>query len=317
MRHVGILIIILLIYATGYSQEAQWRGPNRDGRFPEINLLKKWPQPGPTMILKVANLGAGFSSPIFYNGIIYITGKKEDLDYLSAVDMSGKVRYSVSYGKAWVETYPETRCTPTLDSDRLYVISGLGELVCLNAKNGKIAFQYKYLSDDPGIQTGATNNTNSPLVRGNDIFISKGYDQYGVMLTVSEGGNSIREKWRTSVMDTHHGHYVYEGNYLYGSNWINNAQGNWICLDWDSGKVMYNETWHTKGSIVYADGMLYCYEERGGNVALVRPNPEKFEVVSSFAIKDGTGPHWAHPYIADKKLFIRHGEVLMVFDIKG
>ena len=42
---------------------------------------------------------------------------------------------------------------------------------------------------------------------------------------------------------------------------------------------------------------------------------DSHNIVSSFKIEHGTGPHWAHPYIADKKLLLRHGEVLMVFDI--
>ena len=78
---------------------------------------------------------------------------------------------------------------------------------------------------------------------------------------------------------------------------------------------MYEEKWITKGSIIYADGLLYCWEERSGNLALVKPNPKKFDIVSSFKIEYGTGPHWAHPSIAEGKLFMRHGEVLMVFDI--
>jgi hypothetical protein len=78
---------------------------------------------------------------------------------------------------------------------------------------------------------------------------------------------------------------------------------------------MYEEEWVTKGSIVSADGMLYCYEERSGNLALVKPNPDEFEVISTFKIEKGSGPHWAHPYIADGKLLVRHGDVLMVFDI--
>ena len=118
-------------------------------------------------------------------------------------------------------------------------------------------------------------------------------------------------------MDTHHGHYVYAGDYVFGSNWENNSKGKWICLEWYTGEVMYEEEWITKGSIVFADGLLYCYEERSGNVALVNPTPDKFDIISSFKIESGTGPHWAHPYIADGKLLIRHGDVLMVFEIKA
>jgi outer membrane protein assembly factor BamB len=64
-----------------------------------------------------------------------------------------------------------------------------------------------------------------------------------------------------------------------------------------------------------ADGLLYGYNERG-NVGLIKPDPKGFELISEFRIKKGSGPHWAHPFIADGKLFIRHGDVLMVYDIK-
>jgi outer membrane protein assembly factor BamB len=96
-----------------------------------------------------------------------------------------------------------------------------------------------------------------------------------------------------------------------------NSKGNWVCLEWETGEVMFEQEWITKGSIVSADGMLYCYEERSGNVALVKPNPEKFDVISTFNIQAGSGPHWAHPYIADGKLLMRHGNVLMIFNIKA
>jgi hypothetical protein len=62
--------------------------------------------------------------------------------------------------------------------------------------------------------------------------------------------------------------------------------------------------------------MLYIYSEQPGFVGLVKPNPEKFELVSSFQITEGNGPCWAHPTINDGRMYIRHGDVLMVYDIK-
>jgi outer membrane protein assembly factor BamB len=412
MRRSQILLFLLLLNAVSYAQEAQWRGPDRSGIFPEKGLLQKWPESGPQMIMKTADVGNGYSQPVLHDGVIYITGKKDENDILSAVNMRGEILYQVVYGKSWNNTYPETRSAPTIDGNRVYVISGMGELVCLeketgniiwkvnaheeyqgeihrwgvaesplivngivtytsggnltsvvafdkmtgknvwktpsiggartyvspvmynykdvrliiastsdyvigiNPKDGKVWWSYKYLPAD-GDGRGATNSTNSAIIRNNEIFISKGYDQYGVMLQVAADGKSVKEKWRTEVLDTHHGHYVNVGDYIYGSNWQNNSKGNWVCLQWDNGKVMYETEWITKGPIAYADGRLYCYEERSGNVALVNPTPEKFDIVSTFQIKEGTGPHWAHPYIKDGKLIMRHGDVLMVFDIKS
>jgi hypothetical protein len=53
----------------------------------------------------------------------------------------------------------------------------------------------------------------------------------------------------------------------------------------------------TKGSIIANDGMLYCYDEKRGNIALVKADPEKFEPVSSFRVPYGKGPYWSHPVI--------------------
>ena len=80
--------------------------------------------------------------------------------------------------------------------------------------------------------------------------------------------------------------------------------------------VMYEEKWMNKGSIIAANGMLYCYTEKKGEVGLVRPTPDKFSLVSHFKIPLGSGQRWAHPAISDARLYIRRGEALMVFDIK-
>jgi hypothetical protein len=63
--------------------------------------------------------------------------------------------------------------------------------------------------------------------------------------------------------------------------------------------------------------MLYCYEEKKGNFALVPATPEKFEPVSTFVITHGKAQHWAHPVVADGVLLVRHGGELAAFDIRA
>jgi hypothetical protein len=48
----------------------------------------------------------------------------------------------------------------------------------------------------------------------------------------------------------------------------------------------------------------------------VKPNPDHFDLISTFRVTDGTGPHWAHPAIQGGKLLIRHGDVLLVYNIR-
>jgi hypothetical protein len=135
------------------------------------------------------------------------------------------------------------------------------------------------------------------------------------MLKLSEDGSSVSLQWSESFLDPHHGGVVRVGPYIYGSNWQNNSKGNWVCLDWYTGKTMWETSWKNKGQIIAADNMLYCYDERSGTLGLVKATPEKFDLVSSFKIPLGSGPHWSHPVISNGNLFIRHMDALMAFDI--
>jgi len=51
-------------------------------------------------------------------------------------------------------------------------------------------------------------------------------------------------------------------------------------------------------------------------LALVKVASSGYEMISSFEITRGSHQHWAHPSISDGRLYLRHGDVLMAFDIK-
>ena len=52
-----------------------------------------------------------------------------------------------------------------------------------------------------------------------------------------------------------------------------------------------------------------------GKVVLLEPKADGFSVVSSFDVPYGEKQHWAHLVINNKKLFVRHGSSIMVYDI--
>jgi outer membrane protein assembly factor BamB len=388
----------------------QWRGPERNGHSKEVNLLNSWPDGGPKLIWSKEGLGEGFSSVSVSDGRLYISGVVDEQEMLTAMDLEGTIQWQTIYGSFWEDSYSEARSTPTVDGDQIFVISGMGKLVCFdrlsgnikwsvdtveefdgdyhrwgiaesplivddmvistpggddasvvafNKNTGKLIWKTESLSEQANycspilihsggkkiIATQLTNyfvginaadgsvlwqdeyedyqddpkdiNINTPLYHEGFIYITSGYDDGGAMYELSKDGTKITRKWIDQTLDVHVGGVVKVGEYIYGANWENNRMGNWVCLDWNTGKVMWEEEWNNKGSIITAEGMLYCYDEKRGNVALVRANPQKFDIVSSFKIPLGKGPHWAHPSISDGRLYIRHGEALMVYDIKS
>ncbi len=408
---ITLLIIFFGLVQFGFTQDiVQWRGPDRLGIYPDTDLLKQWPANGPELLLEVDNLGDGYSSPVVYNNLIYVTGTRDSVDFITAIELSGTKRWEKPYGKAWYRTYSDNRCTPTIENNRIYLISGMGEVVCMDAVTGSIYWtvdaqtnfkgefqnwgiaESALLTDRAAIYTvggeetsvvafdkmtgnllwkskslggarayaspslieykgqqmilaqtardlialnpadgtivwnydliqyhtnrmGVGAQTNTALFHNNEIFVTSGYDHPGTMFTLADDRKSVSLKWKNDTLDCHFGGVVMLDGKIFGSNWTSNSGGNWVCLDWKTGKTLYETQWNNKGAIIAADGMLYCYEEKSGNIGLVRPSASKFDLVSSFKVEKGTGPHWAHPAIFGRKLYVRHGQVMMVYNI--
>ena len=133
------------------------------------------------------------------------------------------------------------------------------------------------------------------------------------MLKLSDDGSSVTELWRNTSMDSKMGGFVVVNGLIYGSDDSGKA---WYCLDWKTGKIVYSDPMTGKGNIVYADGMLYIYSEKG-EVVLAIPTSAGFAKVSSFSVPYGTDQHWAHLVINKGRMYVRHGSSLMVYDIRN
>ncbi len=222
--------------------------------------------------------------------------------------MSKSLRDSTAYVSPMVVEYGGKNIIASISANYFFGV---------DAKDGNILWKYDYydLKWDQTHFYSPIINCNTPLYSDGEFFISKGYDHLAARFKMNKVGTNISLIRTDSTLDVHHGGMVLFDGYIYGSNWINNRDGNWCCVDWDTGEKMYETHWESKGSVILADSMLYCYEEKRGNLALVKPNPDKFELVSSFTIIMGKGQHWAHPVINNGILFMRHGDVLMAYDI--
>ena len=186
----------------------------------------------------------------------------------------------------------------------------------IDSENGQILWNYNLIQYHVE-ESGRGANTITPIFCKGDIFTTSGYDHPATLLTLSPDGRSVSLKWKNDVLDTHHGGVVLVNGNLYGSNWENNSKGKWASVNWETGKTNWEKDWFTKGSIVSADGLLYCYEERQGHIALVEPDAKDFKIISTFKVNGGEGPYWAHPVIYNGMLFLRHGSALMIYDVKN
>jgi len=145
------------------------------------------------------------------------------------------------------------------------------------------------------------------------IFSTTGYKGGSWLVRLKDGGKAAEQVWHNGEMDNQMGSAIKVGDYVYASG--HNASRYWFCVDWKTGKTVYKDNLIAPCNVIFADGMLYCYSEKG-TMNLVKPNPEKFELVSSFKVTLGTNQHWAHPVIHKGVMFLRHGDTLMAYKVK-
>jgi outer membrane protein assembly factor BamB len=198
---------------------------------------------------------------------------------------------------------------------KIVLVQTSNDLVGFDADNGEVLWTYNTIQYHTLKGKGEAANT--PLFSNGEIFITYGNEQPAMLFRIADDGKSVSLKWKNNILDTHHGGLVLLDGAIYGSTMIDNTRGNWASVDWETGETRWEENWFTKGSVISSDGMLYLYEEKGGNVALVKPDAGGLKVTGTLRVIGGEGPHWAHPAIYNGLLYIRHGSVLMVYDIKA
>jgi outer membrane protein assembly factor BamB len=403
--------VITIVFALGISVSLAnaaddaaewpcWQGPNHDGKSPDTGLLKEWPADGPELLWQVNSIGNGFSTVTVSGGQIYTSGDVDDKLMLFVFDMNGKFKFKVPVDKAFTRSHPGSRSTPTVDSGKVYILSGNGVFSCFDAKTGKqnwsndlrsfggrpggwgyaesvliyndlaivkpggdnciMAFnkttgetvwqskgfkagpEYSScvpITHDgvPMIATGtragvvgvsaktgdflwkngwSTNNTANcpdPVYADGYVFWANGYGKGGICLKLNSNYDKVsaQEAWTTRDMDCHHGGYIVHEGHIYG-----NHNGGWSCLELRTGKQKWYERAVGKGSLCFADGMLYLFGENGGRAALATCSPDGMEVKGTVTVK-GSGPSWAHPVVICGRLYLRYDENLYCFDVRA
>jgi hypothetical protein len=197
------------------------------------------------------------------------------------------------------------------------IVNVMGKnIFAVNARDGKILWKVDYAGVNGAPENAYKNHAITPIFRDGCILIANGYNWVALKLKLSGDGNSVATIWENRNFDPQLGGIVLLGDNIYGNNHMSKPVDSWVCVDWNTGKTLWTSKWYSKGSLISADGMLYLYEEKSGHVALVKPDAAKLDIISEFKITKGDGPFWAHPVISNGKLFIRHGDFLMVYLIK-
>jgi outer membrane protein assembly factor BamB len=384
----------------------QWRGPERSDVSKETGLLKAWPSGGPKRVWLFEKAGNGYSGPAIVGGKLFTLGVRDGSEVLLILDSNtGKELLATKVGSVLDNDWGDgPRGTPTVDGDRVYALSGPGDLVCVKVADGKVLWQVSMkdlggskpnwgytesvLVDGglvlctPGGSKGAVaaldkmtgkvrwqskeftepahyssivtaeiNGTRqyvqrteksvvglsttdgkllwetsfpgrtavipTPIVRGNEVYVTAGYGSGSKMVRI-EPGNKVTTVYENKVMKNHHGGAILVGDHVYGY-----GDPGWVCQDFKTGESVWNSRDLGKGAVGYADGMLYCVEESSGTVVLAEASPKgwkehgRFKLDPQTKIRSSRGRIWTHPVIANGKLYLRDQDLIYCYDVKA
>ena len=250
VRKVAI-IACLIINQFIYAQWPQWRGPMRDGSSVETNLLKVWPADGPKLLWSSNIIGDGFSTAIIQDNVIFVTGKRDSIEVISAVDLKGRLIWQKEVGKASSKNDWGESSTPALYKGKLYAVTIPGEIYCVDSKTGLLNWKISIPNKFGGISNSNFVNkffSESPLVVDDKVIITPGGKNTTLVALNSATGETI---WTSESLDDES---TYSSPVLVQNTdkklIVTNTKNYLLAVDLSSGKIVWKEMiFSTVGSI--------------------------------------------------------------------
>ena len=249
------------------------------------------------------NVRFGYAEGLLINDkLVYCFPGGPDTNAVALDRFSGKIAWiSKAMGDSTAYTSP---MLITLPSRKIVVNFSIHNLVGLDAETGELLWNH-HQKETGDIQA------NTSFFENGYIYYVTGRGNGAVKLALSEDGRSITEIWANDKVSDVHGGFVKTGNYIYTSQY---KPRRYCSVDAATGLIS-DSLKFDKGSLIFADDMLYLYTEKG-MVGLVKPDNGKMELVSSFKMPVGTKEFFTIPVIAEGVLYLRQGDTMLAYDIR-
>ena len=261
-----VLNVVLLVSGIVTSAVAgdwpSWRGANRDDISTETGLLKSWPAGGPTKVWTSTDAGLGYSGFAIVDDVLYTMGadgtEDDSNDYVIAINAkSGEKLWQVNIGKFLANGWGGgPRSTPSVAGDRLVVIGGRGDVVCLAITDGGELWRASLT--DLGGKIPDWGYCESALIDGDRVLVTPGGEQGTVAcLSLATG----EKQWQsTDVKVNAHYSSIIAVNHFGKRQYIQLTELKVFGLD-DAGKLLWEGDFPGHVAVIptpiYDDGQVY------------------------------------------------------------
>jgi outer membrane protein assembly factor BamB len=180
-----------------------FRGKDRTGVSEQTGLLDRWPAGGPELVWTAEGAGRGYASLAIADGKIYTLGDHlstadDEAEYLTCFDQqTGRQLWKAETGPAWEKGQPSwqsSRSTPTVDGDRVYVLTAQGVLICFSTA-GEPVWRRDLKEDFGGKKADSWGYSESVLIDGDRLVCTPGGPKNTMVALDKMTGNT---EWTTS-----------------------------------------------------------------------------------------------------------------------
>jgi outer membrane protein assembly factor BamB len=312
---------VLFASASLAADWPQWRGPDRTGLSKETGLMKTWPKEGPPKAWTASNLGIGFGTPVVAGGKVYGLGTRDGKDGLWALKESDG-------SELWFTPIDEPRKTnqnngpsgsPTVHDGKLYAVSSLGKLVCLDAAGGKELWHVSFTKDFGG-SVPTWGYTESVLIDGDKLVCTPGGKNTLVALK-PDSGEVI---WRAAVPKADGAHYssAIAADIDGVRQYIQFVRGGVVAVAAADGKFLWRYDHPANGTAncstpIYHDGYVFAASNygTGGGLAKITKVGDKFEAKEVY-FTNKMQNHHGNMVLVDGYLYGDGGGLLRCLDFK-
>jgi len=284
-----LAVTIFLGVAVHAADWPQWQGPDRNRISKETGLLAEWPSGGPRVVWTANNLGTGYGSMAVAGDRVFVQGTRDTSSVVVALNRAdGKEVWSKAIGPAdnrqRIDQGAGPRGTPTVDGDRLYVLTENGDLACLKT-DGAPVWQLNILKEFGGAQLPWM-ISESPLVDGPHLVVTPGGPAAGMVKLDKMTGKTV---WAAKdLSDTAAYSSVVVADVQGVRTYMTFTANAGVGIRASDGKLMFRSQ-HGANNVanvatpVYADNKVFFASGYGAGGALLNLTAQNGEVVASEA----------------------------------
>ncbi len=202
----------------------------------------------------------------------------------------------------------------TIDGKKLGLYFARGGLLGFDPQTGKTQFHYKWRAKDL-----ESVNASNPVMVGDKVLLTECYGPGAAFLDLK--GSRVKEIWTDKDKDAderalacHWNTPIHVNGFVYGSSARETADADIRCVELATGEVKWQQRRTRRCSLTLVDGHFVSLSENG-ELALLKVNPAKYDLVSKYDVPELAYPCWAAPVVSNGLLYVRGKEKLVALEL--